>query len=327
MTINLKKINILKMKERKMYYNSNDKNNDYYSAYKEEMSNSSKAPNNTFTQILKLGLIILFLGLLAMGALYLFNYFVTGTQANSSTVSSNKIAQTNTNQSKKDSLSSEKISEDKRTQSMKQQELTAQAIAQIKQDAIQPKATQNRSNNDSIKKSISSVTGSSNINPKDIELIVKIIMSQMKQAPQKKIATDTTINLEKQLATAEKQVMPKQTLKESNHYNKVVVSSNEALSNTSNNELTQLQNSMNDTLKENNESNEDSDYSKAISKEVTVRSNEMRVIIVQKGDTLSKIAKKAYGNYDDYIKIFKANPEVVKNPDEIYVGQRLRIPS
>jgi len=310
-----------------MYYNSNDKNNDYYSAYKEEMSNSSKAQNNTLTQILKLGLIILFLGLLAMGALYLFNYFVTGTQANSSTVSSNKIAQTNTDSVTKDTSTSGKLSENRRAQSIQQQESAAQAIAQIKQDAIQPQATQNPSNNDSIKNSISSVTGSSNIKPKDIELIVKIIMSQMKQAPQKKIATDTTINLEKQLATAEKQVMPKQTLKESNHYNKVVVSSNEALNNTSNNELTQLQNSMNDTLKENNQSSEDSDYSKAISKEVTVRSNEMRVIIVQKGDTLSKIAKKAYGNYDDYIKIFKANPEVVKNPDEIYVGQRLRIPS
>jgi len=47
---------------------------------------------------------------------------------------------------------------------------------------------------------------------------------------------------------------------------------------------------------------------------------------VQKGDTLSKIAKRAYDNCDAYIKIFKANPEVIKNPNQIFIGQKLRIP-
>ncbi|MBU1669409.1 LysM peptidoglycan-binding domain-containing protein [bacterium] len=148
----------------------------------------------------------------------------------------------------------------------------------------------------------------------------------MNQAPQEEIATDTTGSLEEQLVAAEEQVMEKQTLKESNHYNKVIVSSNEPVTDTSN-ELMQLQNSLNDALEENTEKSEGSDYSKAISEEVVVRSNEMRTIVVKEGDTLSKIAKEAYGNYDDYVKIFNANPEVVKNPDEIYAGQRLRIPS
>ncbi|RUM69524.1 MAG: hypothetical protein DSZ07_04455 [Sulfurovum sp.] len=53
----------------------------------------------------------------------------------------------------------------------------------------------------------------------------------------------------------------------------------------------------------------------------------MRIIIVKKGDTLSKIAKKAYGSIDAYPKIFMANPEIIKNPNEIFVGQRLRIPT
>lgn len=44
------------------------------------------------------------------------------------------------------------------------------------------------------------------------------------------------------------------------------------------------------------------------------------------GDTLSGIAKKFYNNANDYMKIFEANKEVIKDPDKIYVGQKIRIP-
>ncbi len=47
---------------------------------------------------------------------------------------------------------------------------------------------------------------------------------------------------------------------------------------------------------------------------------------VVKGDTLSKIAKHFYGNANKYPVIFEANREVIKNPDLIYPGQKLRIP-
>ncbi len=47
---------------------------------------------------------------------------------------------------------------------------------------------------------------------------------------------------------------------------------------------------------------------------------------VQKGDTLSKIAKEHYGNANKYPVIFEANKPMLKDPDEIYPGQRLRIP-
>lgn len=291
-----------------MYYNANQNSNDYYSAYKEEMGNTSKHQEGSIlAKILKYGLIILGLGLLALAALYSFNYFSTKLKENGSVVTPSPLAQTT-----KDPI---EASENSLPKSIQVEESTTQIIAQ------------NTQNNDAntIKETVSSVTGSSNINPKDIELIVKIIMNQMNNAPKEEAVTET-VSLEEQLVAAEEKVMEKQTLKESNHYNKVVLSSNETPTDTSN-ELTQLQNSLNDALKENSEKSENSDYSKAISKEVDVRSNEMRVIVVQKGDTLSKIAKKAYGNYDDYVKIFNANPEVVKNPDEIFVGQRLRIPS
>jgi nucleoid-associated protein YgaU len=44
------------------------------------------------------------------------------------------------------------------------------------------------------------------------------------------------------------------------------------------------------------------------------------------GDTLSKIAKKYYGNASKYPVIFEANKPMLKDPDKIYPGQVLRIP-
>ena len=44
------------------------------------------------------------------------------------------------------------------------------------------------------------------------------------------------------------------------------------------------------------------------------------------GDTLSAVAKKYYGKASAYMRIFEANREVIKDPDKIYVGQKIRIP-
>lgn len=47
---------------------------------------------------------------------------------------------------------------------------------------------------------------------------------------------------------------------------------------------------------------------------------------VQAGDTLSGIAKKFYGNANDYMEIFKANKDQLSDPDKIKPGQVLKIP-
>ncbi len=47
---------------------------------------------------------------------------------------------------------------------------------------------------------------------------------------------------------------------------------------------------------------------------------------VQKGDSLSKIAKHYYGDAMKYPVIFEANKPMLKDPDLIYPGQMLRIP-
>jgi nucleoid-associated protein YgaU len=47
---------------------------------------------------------------------------------------------------------------------------------------------------------------------------------------------------------------------------------------------------------------------------------------VAKGDSLSKIAKRVYGNANQWRRIFEANRDKIENPDLIYPGQVLRIP-
>ncbi len=48
---------------------------------------------------------------------------------------------------------------------------------------------------------------------------------------------------------------------------------------------------------------------------------------IKSGDTLSKIAKQFYGKASEYPRIFDANREVIGDPDLIFPGQKIRIPS
>ncbi|HEY3570249.1 MAG TPA: peptidoglycan-binding protein LysM [Thermoanaerobaculia bacterium] len=48
---------------------------------------------------------------------------------------------------------------------------------------------------------------------------------------------------------------------------------------------------------------------------------------VKSGDNLSKIAKQFYGDPNKYNLIFEANRPMLKNPDAIFPGQKLRIPA
>ena len=47
---------------------------------------------------------------------------------------------------------------------------------------------------------------------------------------------------------------------------------------------------------------------------------------VQSGDSLSRIAKRYYGDAMKYPEIFEANKPMLSHPDKIYPGQVLRIP-
>ncbi|MEO8773191.1 MAG: peptidoglycan-binding protein LysM [Gelidibacter sp.] len=60
---------------------------------------------------------------------------------------------------------------------------------------------------------------------------------------------------------------------------------------------------------------------------VTHAEPEAQFHTVVKGETLGKIAKKYYGNAMKYPLIFDANKPMLTDPDKIYPGQVLRIPS
>lgn len=51
-----------------------------------------------------------------------------------------------------------------------------------------------------------------------------------------------------------------------------------------------------------------------------------RIHEVVSGDTLSKIAKRYYGDANKYMRIFEANKDQLQDPDKIKVGQKLKVP-
>ncbi|MBX3673910.1 MAG: LysM peptidoglycan-binding domain-containing protein [Burkholderiales bacterium] len=51
-----------------------------------------------------------------------------------------------------------------------------------------------------------------------------------------------------------------------------------------------------------------------------------KTYVVVSGDSLSKIAKREYGNANDWPRIFEANKDILKDPNKIYPGQKLKIP-
>jgi len=53
---------------------------------------------------------------------------------------------------------------------------------------------------------------------------------------------------------------------------------------------------------------------------------ESRTYTVQSGDTLSKISRQFYGDANQYMRIYEANHDQLKDPDKIRPGQKLVIP-
>jgi hypothetical protein len=51
-----------------------------------------------------------------------------------------------------------------------------------------------------------------------------------------------------------------------------------------------------------------------------------KTYVVVKGDSLSKIAKREYGDANKWQKIYEANKDLISDPDLIYPGQELKVP-
>ncbi|MBN1179698.1 MAG: LysM peptidoglycan-binding domain-containing protein [Anaerolineae bacterium] len=52
-----------------------------------------------------------------------------------------------------------------------------------------------------------------------------------------------------------------------------------------------------------------------------------RTYVVKSGDSLSKIARDVLGNANRWPEIFEANKDKIKDPNLIYPGQELTLPS
>ena len=156
------------------------------------------------------------------------------------------------------------------------------------------------------------------LNSEDITKIVQMVMLKMTKLKQQESKNMSDDNYAKKLIS-ESNKEDRIDLKPIKHNNKVVIINN-------NDKKRGNLSLLNDEILNSLESKKEKQYTKSISKELKVRSDAMRIIIVKKGDTLSDIAHKAYGNVSDYKKIYEANPEVIKNEDKIFTGQKIRIP-
>ncbi len=51
-----------------------------------------------------------------------------------------------------------------------------------------------------------------------------------------------------------------------------------------------------------------------------------KMYTIVSGDSLSKIARREYGNANDWPRIFEANKDQIKDANKIFPGQKIRIP-
>lgn len=222
-----------------------------------------------------------------------------------------------------------------------------------KEVTSEPVTSQNQVAQQVAQNIVSERSSTKEMDPEDIANIVQMVMSQLNQKNQQSDQTETSTTksedqekdsqLMESLSSAEVDSISSETIdsssistddnnkqasksSEDNTYNKIVVKSD----NNGIDELSKLSNEISDVIGlEDESSSKDSTasgYTQSISKEVENRQKEMRYIIVKKGDTLGTIAKRAYGNVMDYKKIYKANPDLLRRPDRIYIGQKLRVP-
>jgi nucleoid-associated protein YgaU len=68
------------------------------------------------------------------------------------------------------------------------------------------------------------------------------------------------------------------------------------------------------------------DFSNVQSGRSSTAPGESRTYVVVKGDSLSEIAKREYGDVKEWRRIYDANRDIIKDPDLIYPGQTLRLP-
>ncbi len=227
-------------------------------------------------------------------------------------------------------------------------ESTEETQVEVKKEEVQKEETIQNEVSSKVQQVVAS--SESKMSPEEVAAIVSKVMKQINE--EKSSSDETTPPVTKQdkelineLSTTEvdsvssdlESALENININEDTHidnnkkkidvYNKVTIQDNKGTDT-----LSQLSAQISNEIEEAkvsstviNTNKEYKEYSTEIEKEVVSRKKEMRIIVVRKGDTLGKIAKRAYGNVMEFKRIYKANPEITR-PDRIYVGQKIRIP-
>ncbi len=154
----------------------------------------------------------------------------------------------------------------------------------------------------------------------DSELLKSLQNTKLDEIKTKKQKKEIKKSVRKKLAFKK---IKQKIIKKEIVYNAVVIDKKEVKSAS---DLARLYASINKISRNKKRKILNSAYTKKIRKEIIIRKNSMRTIKVRKGDTLSSIALRAYGKSSLYNKIFEANPDLLANPNNLRVGQVLRVP-
>jgi len=230
---------------------------------------------------------------------------------------------------------------------------------QTKPAKVEPKAAAAKANNSGMQQAIgaaATATGTKKLTQEEMAKIAKLVALELakaqaaqkekpkentnKVATSKTAATDSEESLVKSLQEASTDTLQAEKVdvntkdnsnkakatsnKKVDTFNKVVVEKN----NNADDEFAKLSSEI-DSILAQDEVKQDQANKKITSQLQDVvkdREKELRFITVRQGDTLSSLAHRAYGRASAYVKIYKANPELVKNPNRIYVGMKLRVP-
>ena len=229
---------------------------------------------------------------------------------------------------------------------------TPKAKEAKKQSQPKPQNTQNNQ----IAQAVNKATGGVKLSPQDLQKIAQLVAQQLARSqkasatPAKtketKVAQKAPANEEEALVQSlqaaatdtlaqenidtasvkidsQKEIQTNQGNKKVDTFNKVVVKAN---SENTDDEFAKLSQEIDTILQSEDAQKAEKKAEEKLSSIVKARKQELRFIVVKPGDTLSSLARRAYGRASAYVKIYKANPDLVKNPNRIYVGQKLRVP-
>ena len=289
-----------------------DEYNDYYAQETRGAEISGKRNNDNGKKIL---IIIVLLALILVGGYFGWKSIDTNFDANVTKPIETKESVKSKKDTKDDNITKEVTNAV--TASSKNTKMNPEDIANIVQ-MVMKKINQQNSNSAKVEKSKKEPVVNSQDQIKDNKLMKSLEDSEV----------DSLVSQLENVDISEKDKNKKAKSKETvDTYNKKIVSSEKL----ANDDLSKLSNDISDIIENDKEKEiikdkNSTEYAKEVDKETKERKKEMRYITVRKGDTLGKIAKRVYGNVMMYKKIYEANPDILRRPDRVYIGQRLRVP-